>query len=137
MSIFAPWASKMGAAGDIAKTVENRLFSRVLGAGGSFWRLGGALDWVSGALDGSWLAGRLAGAGWEAGRPRGPHEPREEGQGMVCWQLGGQNHNFIKRPTTNPTLAQGPETRTRDSLAAAAKLSQPGGSQGTGIYIYL
>ena len=47
VSIWAPRASKMDAGGplaDIAKTFENHRFSRVLRAGGSFWRLGGALD---------------------------------------------------------------------------------------------
>ena len=47
VSIWAPLASKMDAGGplaDIAKTFENLWFSGVLRAGGSFWRLGGALD---------------------------------------------------------------------------------------------
>ena len=54
------------------------------------------------------LAGRLAGH-------RDPQELRTRGSGGLNGDIGGaRTITFLKKPTTNPTLDQGLETRTRD-----------------------
>ncbi len=64
------------------------------------------------------LAAGLAGAGWEAGWPRGPPGAEATRPEVVNGRFWGpRTSTFIKKPTTNPTLDQGhqtPETRTRD-----------------------
>ena len=84
------------------------------------WRLGGALDWVSGTLDGIWLAGwragwGLAGAGWEAGWPQGfPGAEGTRSEGGKRLFGGPRKHQFHIETHPPDQGHQTPETRTRD-----------------------
>ena len=146
VSLWKPWASKMDATSDkadIAKTIENHMFLMFLESWRVIleaWRSSGFCFWYTGWHLAGWLEGRLvvAGAGWEAGGLAGrlaghgdPHELREEGRvGLKGLFGGGPEPQFIKKPTTIPTLDQGHQKPRKFS-------SQPGGPQGAGGYIYI
>ena len=105
VSLWMPWASKMDAAGDqadITKAIENHRFSLVFEVWEVIleaWRRSGLSCWrtrwqLAGLLKG-WLA--VPGAGWEAGWPQGPHDPREPGRVRLTPLFGRAQSQYLSR----------------------------------------